>query len=222
MAGKGSIKVTKGGPYQVMGSLPLTKMVIDADTEGIPLMWRRVETYPQNENYLLCRCGKSKNKPYCDGSHTKNNFEGSETADRSLYLKGVKVYEGPELKLTDKRELCVGAGFCTRAGNIWNLTINSDTSEYKSMAIQEAADCPSGRLVEWDKKGKPFEPTLEAGIAVIEDQDGIAGPLWVMGGVKIEASDGYVYERRNRVTLCRCGRSESLPLCDGSHFEEET
>jgi len=132
----------------------------------------------------------------------------------------VKVYEGPDLKLTDKRELCVGAGFCTRAGNIWNLTTNSDTTEYKKTAIQEAADCPSGRLVEWDKTGEALEPALEPGIAVTEDQDGIAGPLWVMGGLDIEASDGYVYERRNRVTLCRCGKSEIRPLCDSSHLEE--
>jgi CDGSH-type Zn-finger protein len=220
MAGKGRVKVIKGGPYQVTGGLPLSKMVIEADAEGYSLRWRKTETFPHKESYILCRCGKSKNKPYCDGSHTKNHFEGSETADRSPYLKGAKVYDGPELKLTDKRELCVGAGFCTRVGNIWNLTTNSDTPEYKETAIQEAADCPSGRLVEWDKKEKPLEPALEPSIAVTEDQDGVAGPIWVMGEVEIEASDGYIYERRNRVTLCRCGKSEVHPLCDGSHFEE--
>ena len=220
MAGKGRVKVTKGGPYQVSGRLPLMKMVIKADYDGIALSWRRIETYPKKENYTLCRCGKSKNKPYCDGSHIKSDFEGTETADRSSYIKGTKVYDGPELKLTDKRELCVGAGFCTRAGNIWNLTTNSDNPEYRKTAIQEASDCPSGRLVEWDKKEKALEPVLQPGIAVTEDQDGIAGPLWVIGGVDIEASDGYVYEKRNRVTLCRCGKSKACPLCDGSHLGE--
>jgi CDGSH-type Zn-finger protein len=220
MAGKGRVKVTKGGSYQVSGGLPLTKMVIEADSNGIALSWRRIETYPEKENYTLCRCGKSKNKPYCDGSHMKSGFEGTETADRSPYIKGAKFYDGPELKLTDKRELCVGAGFCTRAGNIWNLTTNSDNPEYRKTAIQEASDCPSGRLVEWDKKGKALEPVLKPGIAVTEDQDGVAGPLWVIGGIDIEASDGYVYEKRNRVTLCRCGKSEACPLCDGSHLGE--
>jgi len=217
---KGKIRVMRAGPYVVTGDLPLSKMVIDPDAEGTSLKWRTAETYPPKETYSLCRCGKSRNKPYCDGSHVKAGFRGEETADHSPYAEGAQVYDGPELTLTDKRELCVGAGFCTRAGNIWNLTVNSDTPDYRATAIQEAADCPSGRLVEWDIEGKALEPCLEPGIAVTEDQDGVAGPLWVMGGVPIEASDGYVYETRNRVTLCRCGRSEAHPLCDGSHLGE--
>jgi CDGSH-type Zn-finger protein len=31
------------------------------------------------------------------------------------------------------------------------------------------------------------------------------------------ASDGFHYEVRNRVTLCRCGASQNKPLCDGTH-----
>jgi CDGSH-type Zn-finger protein len=220
MACKGRIRVTKGGPYIVMGGLPLMKMIIEADDEGYSLRWTETETLPMRETYSLCRCGQSKLKPYCDGSHTKAGFRGEETADRSPYIRGIKIFDGPELKLTDKRELCVGAGFCTRAGNIWNLTVNSDTPEYRETAIQEAADCPSGRLVEWDKKGKPLEPSLEPGIAITEDQDGVPGALWVRGDVEIESADGYAYERRNRVTLCRCGKSGNHPLCDGSHFGE--
>ncbi|HEY0196583.1 MAG TPA: CDGSH iron-sulfur domain-containing protein, partial [Methanobacterium sp.] len=34
-----------------------------------------------------------------------------------------------------------------------------------------------------------------------------------------ESADGYVYEVRNRVTLCRCGQSENKPFCDGTHME---
>jgi CDGSH-type Zn-finger protein len=27
----------------------------------------------------LCRCGQSKNKPYCDGTHVKSNFKAEPT-----------------------------------------------------------------------------------------------------------------------------------------------
>ena len=39
----------------------------------------------------------------------------------------------------------------------------------------------------------------------------------VMPGVTVEAADGFVYETRNRMTLCRCGESANKPFCDGSH-----
>ena len=218
--GKGHIRVSKSGSYLVTGGIRLSHMVIEVDSEGYPYLWRETEVYPMKYSNALCRCGKSMTKPYCDGSHVKARFDGLETADRSPYIEKVREYTGPELKLTDKRELCVGAGFCTRAGNIWNLTVNSDTPRYRDTAIKEAADCPSGRLVVWDKRGSPIEPDLGQGIVVAEDQDGIPGPLWVRGGVEIESADGYVYEKRNRITLCRCGKSESHPLCDGSHLED--
>jgi CDGSH-type Zn-finger protein len=43
------------------------------------------------------------------------------------------------------------------------------------------------------------------------------GPLWVRGGVQVVAADGFEYELRNRVTLCRCGASRNKPFCDGTH-----
>jgi len=41
--------------------------------------------------------------------------------------------------------------------------------------------------------------------------------LWLRGGIAVTAADGFVYEVRNRVTLCRCGASKHKPFCDGSH-----
>ena len=81
-----------------------------------------------------------------------------------------------------------------------------------------AVNCHSGRLVVWERQsGEPIEPAFEPSIGVVEDPGGRAGPLWVQGGIPVVTADGMVYEVRNRVTLCRCGRSENKPFCDGSH-----
>jgi CDGSH-type Zn-finger protein len=39
----------------------------------------------------------------------------------------------------------------------------------------------------------------------------------VRGGVPVIGAEGFRYEIRNRVTLCRCGVSQNKPFCDGSH-----
>jgi CDGSH-type Zn-finger protein len=43
--------------------------------------------------------------------------------------------------------------------------------------------------------------------------------LWVRGGIPVISADGFAYEVRNRVTLCRCGASANKPFCDGSHYK---
>jgi hypothetical protein len=95
----------------------------------------------------------------------------------------------------------------------------SDDPEARAKAIEEAGNCPSGSLVAWGKdSGAAIEPPYPPGISVIEDPTtGLSGPLWVKGGIPIESAEGFEYERRNRVTLCRCGRSARKPFCDGAH-----
>jgi CDGSH-type Zn-finger protein len=219
MVKKAKIKVTKDGPYLVTGGIPLFRMIIQTDSHGDSCTWREVERYPHRERYTLCRCGKSRNKPYCDGAHTLQRFDGTETASNEPYLENVKEYLGPELKLTDKRELCVGAAFCVREAGIKNLVVYSDRPGFKEIAIEETANCPSGRLVVWDKQGNPIEPDYEPSIVITEHKNGSSGPLWIRGKVEIESADGIIYEKRNRVTLCRCGKSLNKPFCDGSHLD---
>ncbi|HXR89437.1 MAG TPA: CDGSH iron-sulfur domain-containing protein, partial [Steroidobacteraceae bacterium] len=79
----------------------------------------------------------------------------------------------------------------------------------------------AGRLVAWDKNtGAPVEPVLPVSIGVVEDPDQqCSGPLWLRGGIEVVSSDGFAYEVRNRVTLCRCGESKNKPFCDGTHIE---
>ncbi len=169
---------------------------------------------------MLCRCGKSKSKPFCDGTHAKIRFDGTEIASRAPYLTRARKIDGPDLKLTDAPDLCNHAGFCLRATGIGNLTRSSDDTEAKRLAIEEAGNCTSGRLVAWHKEPeKSIEPEFEPSIALVEEpHKGCSGALWVRGNVPVESSDGGAYEVRNRVALCRCGASSNKPFCDGSHM----
>lgn len=60
-----SINVTANGPYAVVGDVTV---VDDANRRTI----RRARA-------TLCRCGSSKNKPFCDGSHWSNGFTDAES-----------------------------------------------------------------------------------------------------------------------------------------------
>ena len=58
-----AITIEKNGPLRITGGIELK------DTnrgQGAP-----------HEHYTLCRCGASKNKPFCDGTHTKICFDDS-------------------------------------------------------------------------------------------------------------------------------------------------
>jgi CDGSH-type Zn-finger protein/ferredoxin len=57
-----SITVTKDGPYAVVGS---AQLLGQSWAEGASA-----------EHYTLCRCGGSKNKPFCDGTHWSMGFKG--------------------------------------------------------------------------------------------------------------------------------------------------
>jgi CDGSH-type Zn-finger protein len=217
------IKVLRNGPVLALGNIPLIPMTIMCDSEGIPSRWLIGEKLRTQQNYSLCRCGMSKNKPFCDGTHVAVNFDGTETSENTPYLKMAEEIDGPALKLLDVVELCSSARFCHRGGDIWDVIPKTGEARWKKNAIDNACDCPSGRLTVIDKgSGLVIEPTLEKSIGPIEDPSkGINGPLWVRGGIPIYSAMGKLYEIRNRVTLCRCGKSQNKPFCDSSHYPEE-
>ncbi len=219
--GAARITVTENGPYIVTGRIPLIRMEICNDEEGYCRSWRVAEEYPLQEQYALCRCGQSKSKPFCDGSHAKARFNGIETAGTEPYLRHPRIIRGMALDLLDYENLCVHARFCMRAGGIWGLTEHSGNPAARETAIEEAGNCPSGRLVLKDREtGKTIEPDLEKSIVVIEyPPRGEHGPLWVRGGIPVFSASGKQYTVRNRMTLCRCGRSHNKPFCDGSHVQ---
>lgn len=218
---KPKVEVTKNGPYMVSGNVPLAKGIMLTDNSGIPTKWQEGDVLPTEDVYFLCRCGNSKHKPFCDDTHLSILFDGAETAGNKKFSEQAEIIDGPGLVLNDARAYCASARFCTRAGGIRNLIAKSDNPEFQELAIQESLNCSSGRLVVTDKKtGLPVERFSEPSITVAEDPGKkVSGPLYLKGGIEVVSSDGKKYETRNRVTLCRCGRSGNKPFCDGSHIK---
>jgi CDGSH-type Zn-finger protein len=215
---KGRIKVLKNGPYVVSGNVPLEEKIISPKGKGYE--YKQGKTYPGAEKYTLCRCGCSKKSPFCDGTHMEVDFDGSETASKTNYADRATVQEGPDLSLMDD-ERCAFARFCYREkGNAWELTDKSDDPELREEAIRAASECPAGRLVALERDGKPIEPRLDPSIEILQDPEkGVSGPIFVKGYIVIESAEGDTYEPRNRVTLCRCGKSGNKPFCDAAHVQ---
>jgi CDGSH-type Zn-finger protein len=165
---------------------------------------------------VLCRCGGSAAKPFCDGTHRANDFDGTENAATATYDERARTYEGTGVVMRDDRKLCEHAGFCgTRLTNVWKMmkanAVDDSITRGQLMAMIER--CPSGALTySLTPDSDDVEPELPQSIGVVDD-----GPLFVTGDIPIERSDGQPIETRNRVTLCRCGASANKPLCDGTH-----
>ena len=94
----------------------------------------------------LCRCGASKNKPFCDGSHHDAGFTASGEPPTGTATDALAVRDGP----------------------------------------------------------LHIDPQLN-------------GPLRVRGNLEIVSGTGRMVARTTSTMLCRCGRSQNKPFCDGSH-----
>jgi CDGSH-type Zn-finger protein len=211
------IEVQLDGPYVVYGNVPLSEMAPVHTFNGEPVAWHTLRDLPATEgaSFELCRCGQSSSKPFCDGSHETNGFDGAETADRRTFAERAEIHRGRGASLAEDGALCFSAGFCgTRTTDAWKLLLEAQDPEQYARMKDMVWHCPSGRLVLQDEAGNAIEPELPQDIAVLP-----GGPLWVRGGIPITAADGTQWETRNRVALCRCGASKNKPFCDDSHSD---
>jgi CDGSH-type Zn-finger protein len=71
MAAEVEIKVRHCGPYKVTGPIRL----IDADGHEFELP-------DDGKPIVLCRCGASKTKPFCDSTHSEIGFDAATRAVR--------------------------------------------------------------------------------------------------------------------------------------------
>ena len=163
----------------------------------------------------LCRCGASKTRPFCDGTHAKVGFVdendgGSERDDR-------KTYVGEHITIHDNRGICSHAAHCTN--RLSKCFDHSDGwSVYPDKAsvdevIEIVEACPSGAL-SYSIDGKETRDfDREQGIHIEKH-----GPYQVRGGVEFEDAPWFDEVSREHYALCRCGHSKNKPFCDGQHW----
>jgi CDGSH-type Zn-finger protein len=138
------VKVTKDGPLIATGGIPLAQDIVVLGDDGKPERWEKGPGYPSRESCGLCRCGASRNKPFCDGAHVASGFDGSETAPKTGTLDRTERTAGEEIDLTWSEELCEAARFCLAGDDAWTYAERSSDPEARKKAVNQACACPSG------------------------------------------------------------------------------
>ena len=206
------VEVLAHGPYEVTGEVSLQRRSVVRTPAGEAVAWNAAEVLDKGEVFYLCRCGKSEHKPFCDGSHAFELFDGTETAAATTYSERAERHVGPGITVGVDHELCHHAAFCKNEINSYfDLIDNADNTNTLTLLAGMIDRCPSGALT-LEIDGVSTEPILNCQISPISD-----GPLLLTGGVTVVRSDGVEMEVGNRRSLCRCGASANKPLCDGSH-----
>jgi CDGSH-type Zn-finger protein len=189
------------------GPLRVTNVDDLKDHKGNTIETRKV--------FILCRCGGSARKPFCDGAHSKMDWVDEKSPDRVPNM--MDNYVGEVLEVHDNRGVCSHRGNCTdNAPKVFLMNTEpwidpaGDDPDHTAGVIET---CPSGAL-SYTKDGvlhKDLE--REPSITVVKD-----GPYDVVGGIHFTDDEGDEAESKEHFTLCRCGRSQNKPFCNGQHW----
>jgi len=172
------------------------------------------EIIPTTPMMMLCRCGSSSHKPFCDGTHVKVKFNSDKHPNR-LHDK-MDDYRGKKITIHDNRGVCSHAGHCTdNLPSVFLMRkepwINPDGAGAKE-TDQVIRLCPSGALSHTIGNEHYKNQGRSPGITIQKD-----GPHRVVGGPELK---GFKPEAAH-YTLCRCGSSKNKPFCDGTHWQVE-
>ena len=205
------IRVMADGPYLVTGAHTLV------DWLGQPVSVR-----PQ---LALCRCGGSKIKPLCDGSHAAIGFTGAKDPGRVPDRRD--TYPGQQVTIFDNRGTCQHSGYCTgRLAAVFRQgqePFVAPSGGRMDEIIRAVRDCPCGALSYGidgqEARGQAdWHGTREPVIEVTRD-----GPYRITGGIPLTDGQGGP-EHRNagasgeHYALCRRGHSQNKPFCSGMHY----
>jgi CDGSH-type Zn-finger protein len=202
------IKPTQHGPLLV------TNLERFTGTKG--------EALPTSPEIALCRCGKSRNKPYCDGTHARSGFNSDRDAEHTV--DSVGEFPGAEITVHFNKLQCSAAQEC--ANGLPSVFRHGDLTRFvtgkpwiqpdrepaeKIMAVIKR--CPSGAL-RYTINGKTGPDHMEPPNIRIRKN----GPYEVKGSIPLRTSFWMQQQNPQLYALCRCGASRNKPFCDGSHW----
>ena len=144
-----------------------------------------------------------------------------------------KRYRGQHADVTWDADVCTHAGICIRDlpqvfdldRKPWVLPDGAAGDALQARLREVVANCPSGALAmaagtaAAEAPGVAATDASEAETVTIKVRQG--GPLLVKGPVVITDVAGNVLRETSNVALCRCGATQNVPFCDGSHKDVE-
>jgi CDGSH-type Zn-finger protein/uncharacterized Fe-S cluster protein YjdI len=219
------------GPYYLLNDIKPKIVENLQDSKG--------ESLSTVSGVTLCRCGASKNKPFCDGTHGTIGFSSENKAvqtatskssvadsssddskkDKNIIKDKRKSYVGSKITIHDNRKICSHSAECV---NILPAVFKLNSRPWidpDAAGVEAIADiirkCPSGAL-SYSIDGKEYRDENDRNPLVTVSKD---GPYLITGGVEligdnIQLGDG---ASKEHYTLCRCGASQNKPFCDGMH-----
>ncbi len=171
----------------------------------------------------LCRCGASKNKPFCDGTHSIIGFSSqNDESKRNTVKDRRKNYAGNKITIHDNRRICSHAKECVN--NLPSVFRENSkpwidpNGSFAEEIIQTIRKCPSGAL-SYSIDGVEFRDQYDRKPMITVSKNGpyiITGSIELMGENNTNQQFGEEVSKEH-YTLCRCGASANKPFCDGTH-----
>jgi len=136
--------------------------------------------------------------------------------------KIVKKYSNNEITVVWQPHLCDHSAVCIRElpkvfdtfSRPW-IKMDAATTEEIMKVVDK---CPTKALT-WFKNGEENEKKNDATSEVEKTIITIVknGPIRIAGNFILINEDNEPVASENKISLCRCGKSNRMPFCDGSH-----